>query len=560
MQKINEINDSPKLTDYIENANQMIFDEDVWKNKGLRKVAEVTYSYNNETNINETLFVKIWGIDLEKFCLANSDEKILLINNAGTEVSKVLEQKITLIDNALDEVSLGKFGELDEEDTIKKDIFINALFEKKHLLEYALIALPIEVEKALWFQQISEEEMSITEWKLKKLDEEIYWGDIKNNPEETVLAYESFYSDYLQNKENLSKEEQEKIEYYLNKVMPYFPEGYKFSPKEVPHKIDAEFLEKNISREDYLSAFNLVSWSFKGMIHTAQSDPNAASISDGPDGVDFPATKKFDQITLERFMKLSNHEFETHCVTDQNNKSLLWNLRWAESTTKDEWIAILMEHILLYGNALYKEEDGKTIIDKSKLQINTNFFKILMCEVLNSEELEDFLELSYKVKKDIISPSDRYKRLKRNNKNHGQHKDTSYTRWALQAVDEINKYIKSEWKEWISLENMFIWKISFKETNSLVKLKEIKEKKWESMTILKPLFIAEAVYYFMSNRSEILEEKWKGNFSREKFITYLQNKYPIIDFNDELLDDISFWVKRRVLEISKMFTKAIENQ
>jgi len=46
-----------KLNDIINEHNSIIFDEQNWIGKDLRKIAEVTYSYNDNTNINTTLFV-----------------------------------------------------------------------------------------------------------------------------------------------------------------------------------------------------------------------------------------------------------------------------------------------------------------------------------------------------------------------------------------------------------------------------------------------------------------------------------------------------------------------
>jgi hypothetical protein len=57
----NSINTSTakkNLENLITDQNQLIFDEQDWIDKDLRKIAEVTYSYDDETNINTTLFVK----------------------------------------------------------------------------------------------------------------------------------------------------------------------------------------------------------------------------------------------------------------------------------------------------------------------------------------------------------------------------------------------------------------------------------------------------------------------------------------------------------------------
>ena len=58
--KNNIENTSPenKLENLINEQSLLIFDEQDWIGKDLWKTAEVTYSYDEETKINTTLFVK----------------------------------------------------------------------------------------------------------------------------------------------------------------------------------------------------------------------------------------------------------------------------------------------------------------------------------------------------------------------------------------------------------------------------------------------------------------------------------------------------------------------
>jgi hypothetical protein len=56
-----------------------------------------------------------------------------------------------------------------------------------------------------------------------------------------------------------------------------------------------------------------------------------------------------------------------------------------------------MEQILFHGRDLYTQIDGKTIIDISKVAVNPAYIQILMCEILDNNQLLDFLELSHKI-------------------------------------------------------------------------------------------------------------------------------------------------------------------
>ena len=83
---------------FIENNNSLIFDEHIWKNNWLWKIAEVTYSYDLETNINETLFVKLGLLDLEKYKrLTHNHLREELLVEAWNQLENILKEKIILI-------------------------------------------------------------------------------------------------------------------------------------------------------------------------------------------------------------------------------------------------------------------------------------------------------------------------------------------------------------------------------------------------------------------------------------------------------------------------------
>lgn len=205
----------------------------------------------------------------------------------------------------------------------------------------------------------------------------------------------------------------------------------------------------------------------------------------------------------------------------------------------------------MYWNELYKIDDasGKQIIDIEKVEISWNFIKTLMWEILTCDELRDFLELSNKIDPDIISVYDRFYRLKRNNKNWVQHKDTTYIRWLLKAIEEINKFIISDGKEWIAPEDLFIGKISFEETKSL---KKIKEKK--GIETIKPLFISDAVFFIVSERLKNWE---KSKINWEKFYKYLQEKYPIFNFSLEQIYQVTKHTKENVAWLVNLLFRCI---
>lgn len=555
----NSINTLPvqkNLEDLINEQNLLIFDEENWVWKDLWKISEVTYSYDEQTGINTTLFVKAWKLDLEFYKKSDDILKERLLKKSKYVLINTLNKKKTQIQTAKDEIALFEIFSQEEIDNDLKDIFINSLNEKNDFLDYCLNAIDFELEKAWIVSWLSKEKELEIEKKQKKLDEELFWWNIKDNPEETILAYESIYNKYIVNKNKLSKEEQIRFESYLSKIK--LPKWYKYDSEKIeknkPKLIVWDFLDLDIPKSDYILWFNILVEALEKLEHIVESNDSAKSISDGPKWVQFPTSEKFNHIKMLRFFLLWNHEIETHNITDYNSKQLLGNLRGANSTEKDEWVAMLMEQLFKYGKELYKiDEDQDQIIDIEKIQINSYFTKTLMWELLNNDELLDFLELSEKIDPDVISPIDRYNRLKRNNKLGVQHKDTTYTRWLLKAIKQINLFIKSKWKEWINPEDLFLWKISFDETSKLKKIKNVKENSWKKIEILKPLFISDAVYFSINQRLNWKE--WRIN--SEWFYEYLKDKYPIFNFTKQQVKEISYTTKRNVNWIVNIMLKNI---
>ena len=544
------------LEDLIKEQSLHIFDEENWIKKDLRKLAEVTYSYDKTTWINTTLFVKWWWLNLRLYKKSCKETKRKLLLEAKNNLINLLNEKKSQIKNTTNNLILFEsFWEKSIESNLKS-IFYEALLEKENFLDYSLNAIPFELEKAWIELEINKEDEEELENKQEELDKKLFWWKIKDNTEETILSYEYILEKYNNAKDKLNKEEQKRFQWYLNKIKPYLPKWYKYQLKEKPKSIDWDFLNIELPKKDYILWFNIFVEALEKLEHIVESNNEIWSISDGPKWVQFPTNEKFSHIQIDRFLLLWEHEIETHNITDYNWKQLLGNLRWSRSTEKDEWVAMLMEQLFKYWKGLYKiDEDWDQIIDIEKIRINSYFTKTLMWELLEDDDLLDFLKLSEKFDPDVITAQDRFDRLKRNNKRHVQHKDTTYTRWLFKAIKEINKFIKSKWKEWINPEDLFLGKISFDETKKLKKIKESKEKNWENIEIIKPLFISDAVYYAVTEKL-----KWESwTITWEWFYKYLSEKYPIFNFTEEHVKAVSYETKRNVYWIVNILKNIAEN-
>ena len=556
LQKISEHN-MKNIGDVINYYNLLIFDEDIWKWKWLWKVAELTYSYDKNTNINETLFVNLWDLDISNFIDSDEKKKIKLLSKAKQNVEKIINKKIKLINEALLKLQESQFTNCNEAEILEKEIFENAVIEKLNLLEYCLISIDFEAEKAWLDLEFTDEEIEKIEDSIAWVDAKLYWGFIRDNEDEVVIAYEYLYGTFLQKRDLFSPEQLADYEKYLDKIKHFLPANYQFIKKSPISKIQGAYLQYDLQRPDYILAFNMLIDAFWSMHHIVRSDLHAWSISDGPEWVYFPMNEKFNTITIERFFKLGMHEIETHSVTDHNSRSILWNLRWANSTKKDEWTAILMEQLFLFWrNILSKNSLWNLFIDTNKLQINGYFGKTLMWEILSSEDFMHFLELSEIIDPDIIPPLERFKRLKRNNRSWVQHKDTTYTRWLLQAVEEINLYIETQWKKWLSSEDLFIWKVSFEETQKFKKLKELKQNSWVLIDSLKPIFVSDAVYYVIEKKLQWLDK----HINPKDFLEHLHYKYPLLEFIKQLDTTIYFRKNSRIMWIANVLLQIISNK
>ncbi len=570
MERSIQVNYNNTVQEHIKNYEQIIFDKQIWIKEEMRKVAEVTYSYTNidenskepltvnwkQININTTLFCSLWWLDLVNFNNLKDKEKEKLILEASIKLTEKIwnkKQQINQIIQILKELQNTK--KIKEEDLLLINIFTNSLIEKDKLLDYCINWLSYELEKAGINSNLSQTDIEQINKKQKDIDNELFKWEIQDNPEEVIRCYEYLMWKWQENKYKLNKQEQERYNYFFKKIKEKLPNNYVYSKKaELPSYLE-QYKDVQIKNNEYILWFNLFIEALIKLKHIVKKDPYAKSISDWPSWVLFPTTEKFNFLTLKRFLTLNTHEIETHNITDHNNEQLIWNIRWAWSTIKDEWLAILMEKFLEHWETLLKKDKitWKNIINIERLPIKNTFTYVLMWEILNNEELLEFLELNEKIEPDTIEVKSRFDRLKRSNNKLVQHKDTSYIRGMFQAAELINQYILSEWKEWINIEDMFLWKVGFDELKDLKKIKEIKEESWEQIDIIMPIFSSDTILFSIE---QLLNNK---KVNKEEFFTYLQKKYSLFNFSQNKINEVSRKTKENILWVLHIAMKNISN-
>lgn len=563
MGKIKSLNNQKKTRDVIKNITSQVFDEKIWFWQEMRKIAEVTYSYTNknpgteetlninnkEINLNTTLFMSLWELDLEIFLKSNDEEKIKLIKKSSKIVKKKIEKKLDEINKSMQEIrKLINNPIIKKQEILKLEILFDSLKEKKDLLSYCLNWLVYEEEKAWIEKNTTDEERKKIDLKQKKIDKKLFWWEIKENSQEVDLCLDYIIEKLEQNKSKLNDDEYNRLLSYIEKAAKYSSKWYKYQKKERPINQIENLKKYTLSQKDYILWFNLFIEAFSKMDFNVETNPFVKSISDWPRWFQIPTTDKFSKFTIPRFLLLNWHENETHNISEYNSQRIIWNIRWKDSTTKDEWVAILMENMLKYWNQIFKkdEESWKNIFDLKKLQLASNFPKILFWEILDNEEFLDFLELSEKIDPDILSPIDRYFRVKRSNCNWVQHKDTTYTRWLFVAANEVNNFILSDWKEWIDFYSLFNAKVGFQD---IKKVNEIKEE--ENIETIKPMFLSDIIYFSITSRLS-----WDFEINTKNLIKYLSDKYPILDFTEDMIKNIS---KETLKSISWIISLTLKN-
>ena len=106
--------------DLVKQLNALIFDDAIWKEKWVWKLAEVTYSYDKENYVNETLFNKLWGLNEQTY--NNTTEqahKTQLLITASQKVEKIVNKKIDLINQALLKINSAEFHDITLEEALE---------------------------------------------------------------------------------------------------------------------------------------------------------------------------------------------------------------------------------------------------------------------------------------------------------------------------------------------------------------------------------------------------------------------------------------------------------
>ena len=460
---------------FIEEINENIFN---WE---LVEIIEATYAYKKISwgyYYNKTLFQDYWNfkysksLDLGKvyFCLWKK------LQNKILQIEYYIQRGIWVFSNIKSNKIRLKF--------LKKQLLFT-----KNSVEIALYWLPFEIEKAGF--KLDGDFKKIHLQKLRGLEKKNFWWSIKSKPSEVIQCYE-----FLKEKQkNKYKNQSDELEYFLEKIEVYLPKDYTYIDKKKPKaKWFSAIFSTKIHRDDYMKIFDHVFELYGLPQRTLIS--NVGSIYDWEKYLEIPNKKTYEYKNIKSILSLLLHEVMAHTINLENTKKYLWNFRWAHNLEKEEGLAILLEKLFQWEKL-------------ENIDIIWSLPSLLIWEICTNKEYKKYLSICYK------DADKAYLRFKRNySQKHKwvQHKDSTYSRWVLKTKELLLK--------WESFQDLFLWKVSFKELEYLKRIKNIKK----DIKHIQPLFVAEMLSFIIHN-----SYKHKKIISVTDFIKYMDKKYSFID-------------------------------
>ena len=479
-----------KLSQIIDLADEYVF------HGNLEKIIEVTYSYRETEDwflINETLF--------EEYLWKNYTWEDMWV--IWRKYRYNIWVQLVLIDDLINKTR--KIKMCSRTGKLRRDIFIESLEYVKDVLELSLEWLEFELQKAWEFHKLWRRKIQAKIRKLEKMERNIFWEKIIHNSDEYSKGYNLIERLYSKNRSKLSNLDQKSMKTYLEILKDASPLEIIDTPKIINKKLNGKFIKFKIPRSEYRKVFDTVCEFYWLPQRTKLT--SAGSIYDGDKFLEIPRGSDYAYFTIEELLKLITHEIESHYINTHNSRLLLWNFRAAKNVFKEEWLAIFMEKIFVWCSY---DQIG-TISERS--------LRIMLWEVLNGKEFENFLRIRNILLWIRTDYSNTFIRSKRNysfSYPGVQHKDVVYFRWLADVINYL--------KWWWEFRKLFLWKVWFHDLEHMSDIYNLYENKSE---IIFPIFISDLIYYYLSEiqKDEIFV------FNSQKYYLYLKKKYWFLDFD-----------------------------
>lgn len=491
---------------FIDKVNKLLFD---WE---LDDIIEVTYDYKDLWSwifLNNTLFQKfIW----ETF---------------QDNIEELYEKTLSKLENKR-KIAFGFLHDLQQEEaTLNKKMLILkwSLNYVVETLNFTIVWLVFEAEKAWYNHHLSESEVESKVQELEEIEKKLFDGNVRDNQYEVDESYKVLHNLFRQSKSVLSQSEQKRFSYYLSQMKRNVSVDVMTNDNEKNTDSQTEklsILDKEVPRQDYIEIFRLVFEICNINIPVIVEERD--SIYDWKDALHIPLSKIYETLPLEKVLWLITHEIETHYHIQGNNSKVIGNFRWWKNLQREDGVAMIMEWIL----------KGKKIED---FWISDSIPMIYAWEIFVWEDLLDFLTILSKLKWIKKIGFLRRKRLYPLDYRWVQHKDTSYSRW----IQKVIQYIK----KWWDIKTLFIAKVFFEDLDLAKSI--IDSTQW--LTLQYPLFVAELLLFVLS---------W-NSLNEEAFRKHLSKKYPFLEPKNEIdnntVSRLTFSTKKKIIEILDILQK-----
>ena len=524
------------------NLNEKNSEIDKVFDEKFNRLVGFVYIYS-ENWYNETLFKDYLWLDLENY---------KLWEDLVFDAKEKLKLKISELERFIKKV---------ESDEIKlyetKNYYLKSFYDNLELIRNYSYIIEIEAQKIKTLNyRIPKEKLENYFKKMDNFDKKIFWDKLSEN----ANYYEKIINDLddliKEKQDSLSEEESIFIKWILNQLKQ------NYSKKEVKNlgilqeneeliydslkDFDKNILKKEIERDDYIEIFKLVAeilW-IKLEIELNEKIWNidATINKENENKLRIPTKENYNKLTVERIINLLSHEIETHMITRENNQTLVWSMKPAWYTIKEEWIATTFWNLSAWKNI------------KEKVWLNT--YSVLICEIYDWETFKKAYEILKKLtdsKTDSESKFWRYKRWRDFNLPWVNPKEKSYFIWEIEVKERIRK------RE--NVIKLFLWKNNFNLEDEISKLAGIENNfsfsNLKEKNIVLPMMIWEIIKYkLLTKNQENKSILWFFKYFNEKYWEILEAQWVnyrnfIRDYDLKAIQEENREKVKKILQIMK---------
>ncbi|MFA6255694.1 MAG: hypothetical protein WC606_00795 [Candidatus Absconditabacterales bacterium] len=477
-------------------------------NAKMVDIFEITFAYDTKEgkSFNRTLFTDFAGLSVK-----NSKEELF------TRTNQLLHIKKNYIQQSRND--LLKLSKLEG----KSEILLGTLDYIEKIIDLTILGLPFEIEKIGYPLPLSPQEVEEKTWKMETIERDLFGGNIRENPLELVNCYRSLKAKIDKKLPTMTDDKKQICDKLLTSIKqsPAFIdiEGiFKNRQKDTRtmnykkmFEDNQTLFEKKINRENYIRIFELV-LAMYGINKPVEIDERS-SIYDGDDALYIPSSKEYNTLSIQKILKLIQHEIERHMLSLENNEGNVGGFRGGYNLFMEEGSAMIMEGTL-EGKGL--SEYGGTSVSLPNL---------LAGEILPGDEYKKFLSIFSK--KDV--EMERKKRLYPQHYRGVQHKDTVYTRGPKAVIEYITQGGNPK--------DLYIGRLQAKD------IAKVSEKK----NIRYPQLVSEVIIQKLINK----------HINDSEFKNFIAGKYNFIaeDIIKDKMNDFTSEQKKKLIEILNIIKK-----